>query len=94
MPVLEQRRAHTVTKLAAGEVTTAEAALLLGLSERSIWRLKRRRSRWPKRRTGTARSSTVAHRPPRSPLRSPAVAVTVAVKRPLGGRSGCRVSSF
>jgi len=53
MPVLEQRRAHTVTRLVAREVTTTEAALLLGLSERSIWRLKQRRSRWPKRRTGT-----------------------------------------
>ena len=37
----DQRRAHTVTKLVAGEVTVAEAALLLGLTERSVWRLKR-----------------------------------------------------
>ena len=38
----DQRRAHTVTKLMAGELTMAEAALLLGLTERSVWRLKRR----------------------------------------------------
>jgi transposase len=37
----DQRRAHTVTKLVAGELSVGEAALLLGLTERSVWRLKR-----------------------------------------------------
>lgn len=38
----DQRRAHTATKLVAGDLTVGEAALLLGLTERSVWRLKRR----------------------------------------------------
>ena len=38
----DQRRATTLTKLVAGDLTVAEAALLLGLSERSVWRLRRR----------------------------------------------------
>ena len=42
MTTIEQRRAWVVTKLIAGEVGVAEAAELLGLSARSIWRLKRR----------------------------------------------------
>lgn len=36
----EQRRAWVLTKLLVGEVTTAEAALLLGLGERQVWRLR------------------------------------------------------
>lgn len=42
MTTVEQRRAWVLTKVIAGEVEVAEAAGLLGLSERSIWRLKRR----------------------------------------------------
>jgi transposase len=38
----DQRRAHTITRVVAGDMTVAEAALLLGLAERSIWRLRRR----------------------------------------------------
>jgi transposase len=37
----DQRRAWLLTKLLVGEVTTAEAAALLGLSERQVWRLRR-----------------------------------------------------
>jgi len=37
----DQRRAWILTKLLVGEVATAEAAALLGLSERQIWRLRR-----------------------------------------------------
>jgi transposase len=37
----DQRRAWILTKLLVGEVTTAEAAALLGLSERQAWRLRR-----------------------------------------------------
>lgn len=37
----DQRRAWILTKLLVGEVTTAEAAALLGLSERQVWRLRR-----------------------------------------------------
>jgi transposase len=37
----DQRRVWILTKLLVGEVTTAEAAALLGLSERQIWRLRR-----------------------------------------------------
>jgi hypothetical protein len=37
----EQRRAWILTKLLVGEVTTAEAAALLGRSERQVWRLRR-----------------------------------------------------
>jgi transposase len=38
----DQRRAWVLTRVLAGEVPVAEAAVLLGLSERSVWRLKRR----------------------------------------------------
>ena len=37
----DQRRAWILTQLLVGEVTTAEAAALLGLSERQVWRLRR-----------------------------------------------------
>ena len=36
----EQQRAQVLTRLLVGEVTSAEAALLLGLSERQVWRLR------------------------------------------------------
>jgi transposase len=42
MTTIEQRRAWVVTKVMAGEVEVVEAAELLGLSVRSVWRLKRR----------------------------------------------------
>jgi transposase len=42
MTTIEQRRAWVLTKVMAGELMVAEAAGLLGLSERSVWRLKRR----------------------------------------------------
>ena len=42
MTTVEQRRAWVLTKVIAGEVEVAEAAELLGLSVRSVWRLKRR----------------------------------------------------
>jgi transposase len=42
MTTIEQRRAWVLTKVIAGEVEVAEAAGLLGLSVRSVWRLKRR----------------------------------------------------
>src|SRR4051812_12373283 len=42
MTTIEQRRAWVLTKLIAGEVRVDEAAGLLGLSERSVWRLKAR----------------------------------------------------
>jgi hypothetical protein len=42
MTTVEQRRAWVVTKVMAGEVEVGEAAELLGLSVRSVWRLKRR----------------------------------------------------
>jgi len=42
MRTIEQRRAWVLTKVIAGEVEVAEAAELLGLSVRSVWRLKRR----------------------------------------------------
>lgn len=38
----DQRRAVAMTRLVAGELTVAEVAVLLGRSERSIWRLRRR----------------------------------------------------
>lgn len=38
----DQRRTAMLTKLLAGDLTVPEVALCLGLSERSIWRLKRR----------------------------------------------------
>jgi transposase len=38
----EQRRAWVLTKMIADEVTAGEAAELLGVSVRSVWRLKRR----------------------------------------------------
>jgi len=37
----DQQRVNELTKLRAGELTVAETAQLLGLSERSVWRLKR-----------------------------------------------------
>lgn len=36
----EQRRAWVLTKVLVGELTISEAASMLGLSERSVWRLK------------------------------------------------------
>jgi transposase len=42
MTTAEQRRAWVLTKVIAGEVEATEAAELLGLSVRSVWRLKRR----------------------------------------------------
>jgi transposase len=42
MTTVEQRRGWVLTKVVAGELGIAEAALVLGLSERSVWRLKRR----------------------------------------------------
>jgi transposase len=42
MTTAEQRRAWVLTKVMAGEVEVGEAAELLGLSPRSVWRLKRR----------------------------------------------------
>jgi transposase len=42
MTTVEQRRAWVLTKVMAGEVEVGEAAELLGLSVRSVWRLKRR----------------------------------------------------
>jgi transposase len=38
----DQRRTRALTRLVAGELTVAEVAVLLGRSERSIWRLRRR----------------------------------------------------
>jgi transposase len=38
----EQRRAWVVTRVVAGDLTVGEAAHLLGLAERSVWRLKAR----------------------------------------------------
>ncbi|HEY4754170.1 MAG TPA: ISNCY family transposase, partial [Candidatus Limnocylindrales bacterium] len=37
----EQQRAQVLTRLLVGDVTTAEAAILLGLSERQVFRLRR-----------------------------------------------------
>lgn len=42
MTTVEQRRAWVLTRMVARQLTAAEAAELLGLSERSVWRLKRR----------------------------------------------------
>jgi transposase len=42
MSVREQQRARVLTKLLVGELALGEAATLLGLSERQVWRLKRR----------------------------------------------------
>lgn len=42
MTTAEQRRAWVLTKVIVGEVEAGEAAALLGLSVRSVWRLKRR----------------------------------------------------
>ncbi|MHB8958639.1 MAG: ISNCY family transposase [Candidatus Limnocylindrales bacterium] len=36
----EQQRAQVLTRLMVGDVTAAEAAVLLGLSERQVWRLR------------------------------------------------------
>lgn len=36
----DQKRAMLLTKLLVGEVTVAEAAALMGRSERQVWRLK------------------------------------------------------
>lgn len=41
MSIEEQRRAMVLTRVVAGSLSMTEAATLLGLSERSIWRLKR-----------------------------------------------------
>jgi len=40
MSPIEQRRAWVLNRLARGDVTMAEAAGLLGLSERQVWRLR------------------------------------------------------
>jgi transposase len=42
MGVREQQRAWVLTRLVAGDITIAEAVELIGLSERSVWRLKAR----------------------------------------------------
>ena len=42
MTTVEQRRAWVLTKVIGGELAVTEAAELLGLSERTVWRLKRR----------------------------------------------------
>jgi transposase len=42
MTTVEQRRAWVLTRVMAGEAEVGEAAELLGLSVRSVWRLKRR----------------------------------------------------
>ena len=42
MTTVERRRAWVLAKVMAGEIEVAEAAGLLGLSVRSVWRLKRR----------------------------------------------------
>jgi transposase len=42
MTTVEQRRAWVLAKMMTGELEVAEAAELLGLSVRSVWRLKRR----------------------------------------------------
>ena len=42
MSIEEQRRTMVLTGVVAGSVSMVEAAALLGLSERSVWRLKRR----------------------------------------------------
>jgi hypothetical protein len=42
MTTIEQRRAWVLTKVLAGELEVLEAADLLGLSVRLVWRLKRR----------------------------------------------------
>jgi len=42
MSIEEQRRAMVLTRVVAGSLSMAEAATLLGLSERSVWRLRRR----------------------------------------------------
>lgn len=40
MTVKEQQRARVLTRVAGGELTVADAATLLGLSERQVWRLR------------------------------------------------------
>jgi transposase len=42
MSIKEQQRSKVLTRLIVGEVTAAEAAVLLDLSERQVWRLKAR----------------------------------------------------
>jgi transposase len=42
MTTVEQRRTWVLAKVMAGELEVTEAAGLLGLTERSVWRLKRR----------------------------------------------------
>jgi DNA-directed RNA polymerase specialized sigma24 family protein len=37
----DQRRAWILTQLLVGQVSTTEAAELMGLSERQVWRLRR-----------------------------------------------------
>jgi transposase len=41
MSIEEQRRTMVVTRVVAGSLSMTEATTLLGLSERSVWRLKR-----------------------------------------------------
>ena len=42
MTTVEQRRAWVLTRVMTGDIEVAEAGALLGLSVRSVWRLKRR----------------------------------------------------
>lgn len=42
MSIEEQQRTMVLTRVVAGSVSMTEAAAVLGLSERSVWRLKRR----------------------------------------------------
>ena len=40
MTSTDQKRAMLLTRLLVGEITVTEAATLMGLSERQVWRLK------------------------------------------------------
>lgn len=42
MSIEERRRTMVLTRVVAGSLSMVEAAALLGLSERSVWRLTRR----------------------------------------------------
>jgi hypothetical protein len=42
MSMREQQRSMVLTRLVVGDLTTTEAALMLDLSERQVWRLRRR----------------------------------------------------
>jgi Homeodomain-like domain len=44
MSTIEQRRAWVLNRLGKGGLTTTEAAELLGLSERQVWRLRAARA--------------------------------------------------